>query len=385
MSQKQNIIWRLYISEFFGELIPIYAIFPIMFVERSGISAAGVGMLLAIWQLVNLAADVPTGIFADRFPRKYALILGKLLRILTYPIWLLVPNFGGYLLGFVALGLGDAFLSGALEAYTYDELKDRALFNRTRQRTVSIHLAAFGISGLAAVIIGPRYRELLVLSTISSVIALLAGIALPKDRHTSLHTITIRKLARVSASVLHPSKRLFKPFMSASIAMGLMIICVEYLSTFYKSSGISTRLVTILIVGGNLLTFIILWTKHRYENWMNHWRVVLLIGFVASIVASVYGGLSFWIQAPLLFLFVRVVRITSVDFSNELQHVAESKVRATTSSLSTMTAKALGAAGISLIGVLSHSGDIRLSMSAVLVVLSVLLVAFHLRPARTHV
>ena len=359
---QKSVIYKIYISEFFAEFIPIYVIFPIMFVERGGVSAAGVGVLLAVWQIVIVVADVPTGIFADHFPRKYALLMGKMFRIFTYPIWLLYPHFYGYLAGFILLGIGDAFLSGSLEAYIYDELQDQKLFSHVNQKTASIHLAAFGIAGFVAVLFGARYNTLLVLSTVSSLLALLFGFLLPTDTIQTRVATRVTDLVKTARRVLKPTESIYVPFLSACVVMAVMIVQTEYISTFYKSTGISTRLVALLISGGNMLTFVILWNMHRIGNGLKKHRLALLTIFVALPLVAVLLKLPAAVQIMTIFLFVRMVRMVNIQLANELQQVATSSIRATTGSLVSFIAQIAAAASIALVGLFSHQHDIRLPL-----------------------
>lgn len=79
-------------------------------------------MLFAIWSLVGIVAEVPTGALADSFSRRGALVAAGLLQALGYAWWITFPGFTAFAGGFVLWGLGGALASGALEALLYDGL-----------------------------------------------------------------------------------------------------------------------------------------------------------------------------------------------------------------------------------------------------------------------
>src|SRR5690606_27021077 len=100
---------RMFVLAFMSEFIVIYPFYVIMFGERGDVSAAGIGLLLAIWMIVSVLAEVPTGVIADKFSKKWSLVLGHALQFLTFAAWLAAPNFIGYLVGFIIWGVGEAF------------------------------------------------------------------------------------------------------------------------------------------------------------------------------------------------------------------------------------------------------------------------------------
>ena len=63
-----------------------------MFKERSGVSAVGLGVILSVRLIVTMIADIPTGVVADIYSKKYSIVTGRLLRCLAFVIWLVSPN-----------------------------------------------------------------------------------------------------------------------------------------------------------------------------------------------------------------------------------------------------------------------------------------------------
>jgi MFS family permease len=87
------------------------------------VSAFGFSALLMIWSLSAMIVEIPSGALADRFSRKWLLVLGAAFKASAFLTWLLWQQFFGYALGFVLWGAGSALTSGAWEALLYDLLK----------------------------------------------------------------------------------------------------------------------------------------------------------------------------------------------------------------------------------------------------------------------
>ena len=67
--------------------------------------------------------EVPSGAWADAVSRRLLLWLGPLLTAAGFALWVLVPSYWAFAVGFVLWGAGGALGSGALEALVYEELE----------------------------------------------------------------------------------------------------------------------------------------------------------------------------------------------------------------------------------------------------------------------
>jgi predicted MFS family arabinose efflux permease len=104
-----------------ADTLPIYPLYALFFAD-TGLSAAQISALFAIWSATSVVAEVPSGALADRFGRRNALVAAGVLQAAGYVLWVSLPGFAGFAAGFVLWGLGGALLSGAREALLYDGL-----------------------------------------------------------------------------------------------------------------------------------------------------------------------------------------------------------------------------------------------------------------------
>lgn len=102
-------------------LLSGYYTWPFWYGFASGrISASQFGVYLAIVYIVGLIAEVPTGVFADKFGRKRSAIIGALLEGATPIIIFAGSNFTAYIIAAIVAGIGVAFVSGSLESLVHD-------------------------------------------------------------------------------------------------------------------------------------------------------------------------------------------------------------------------------------------------------------------------
>jgi len=118
-----NNILKLYISNFLTGLVFWYSVEK-LFMYRIGISAFGVSVNAVVLVIVTTLFDVPFGVLADRWNRKYTLTLG----ILALGIGSLIAGASHdllmYTVGTAVYGLYLCLTNGTYQAITYDSLKE---------------------------------------------------------------------------------------------------------------------------------------------------------------------------------------------------------------------------------------------------------------------
>lgn len=143
----------LYASAFCDEFVLLYPVYALLFSD-TGLSVWQMSSLFALWSLTGVLLEVPSGAWADAVSRRLLLVLGPLLTAAGFALWVLVPSYGAFAVGFVLWGAGGALGSGALEALVYDEL-DRAgaadryarVMGRARAIGIAATMAAMGLAG----------------------------------------------------------------------------------------------------------------------------------------------------------------------------------------------------------------------------------------------
>lgn len=115
-------LFAFYFNSGFREVIPIYPLYAIMFGEH-GVSPFELSVLFAAWAATGLILEVPSGALADRFSRKWLVVLSGLFKSAAFLSWFLWQEFFGYLGGFILWSIGSSIRSGAWEALLFDLMK----------------------------------------------------------------------------------------------------------------------------------------------------------------------------------------------------------------------------------------------------------------------
>ena len=346
---KLRIINRLFAAELLAQSVAIYSVSAIMFSERSGLSTSQVGLLLSVFAVTTLIFEIPTGLLADKFSRKWALVLGRLLLAGSMAMWLFVPQFWGYAAGMALMGVAESTVSGALQAYLYESLgENKKLFNKYNARLWSVMMTGWMIGAGVASLFGRRYTVLLVFSIAAPLVSACIAWTLPTDAAEENKDTTSLRLFTGAARFIMSTKGLIYAFLSIVTMKGLVDGLIEYIPLYYKGAGATTRIVPVIFLIGNFFTIFLFWHADKLVHLLRKRELTTGLLFLLLLVFSRYMGTVAAIAG--IFLYVRYVRILFVNLESEFQHMAVNKYRATLGSLYSMGARLLAAASFALIG-----------------------------------
>ncbi len=140
----------------FGFFQVFLVVMPVVvpFFESRGLDMQDIFVLQALFGVVVLVMEVPSGYVADLFGRKQTLVIGAVFLAAGHTMLLFADGFWGLVLFEVGLGIGSSLVSGADLALIYDsELaigEDAERQQRVVGRHYAMHTASEAIAALAA-------------------------------------------------------------------------------------------------------------------------------------------------------------------------------------------------------------------------------------------
>jgi predicted MFS family arabinose efflux permease len=164
----------------------LYPVYAVLFAE-TGLSAAEISSLFAIWSVTGFVLEVPSGLWADVYSRRRLLTLAPLLSAAGFALWTFLPCYPSFAAGFVLWGAGSALRSGTLQALVYEELSRAQardsyarLIGRARAVGTTAVLAADALAG--PVLAAGGYRTLGIASVAATLLGVPVAMALPESR-----------------------------------------------------------------------------------------------------------------------------------------------------------------------------------------------------------
>ncbi|MFA9288962.1 MAG: MFS transporter [Weeksellaceae bacterium] len=110
-----------YVTQFLHALIFTIPIF-IVFLSRI-LTPAQISFLIGWQYAIQFLTEMPTGALADLFGKKTVIIIGFAIGAIGSVLFSVADSFIHFLVLFSLIGLSDSFLSGSVEAWIYDSLK----------------------------------------------------------------------------------------------------------------------------------------------------------------------------------------------------------------------------------------------------------------------
>lgn len=308
--------------------------FMILYLTSVGISYTQVGALYAIRELVSFFMEIPSGIMADRWGRKGALVFCFAAYIASFLILYAFPHFYFLLLSFVLYGVADSFRTGTHKAMIMDYL---AINNWSAFKidyyghTRAWSQRGSAVSSLVAAVLvftSGEYSNIFLYSVIPYIFDMLLIMSYPKslnqslkkkkDQPTQLKVFiqelvstcsNIEVLSIINTSALHSAylkgiKDFIQPIM-ATLASGMVV-----LASYSEDSRNG-------LVVGILYFFIFLLTSIASskagpiaQNYTGKWslpKLTLYLGLVSGFLAGLFYDVNALILSIAFFTGVYVI------------------------------------------------------------------------------
>lgn len=320
---------------FYGFLknLRFFDAFFILFLLEKGLSFTQIGILYAVREIVVNLSEIPSGIIADTYGRKRALMAALLLFMFSFLVFYLSADFWLFLMAFVLYGLGDAFRSGTHKGMIMDYLK----LNQWEEQKISYYghtrswsQVGSAISSLLAGLIvfySGRYQSIFLLSIIPYLVNLLLIASYPGELNGSVKQkepgtragtgSTFRQFFKiirrpevleiVNSSALHTAYlRAVKDYIQPLMVHVAFLIPLMLHLEAEKKNGIIIGLIYFFIY---LLTSMAsrLSSRLPVHNKMNISFITLLFGFTFGVVSGILYVDGMWIMALLAFVGIFIV------------------------------------------------------------------------------
>ncbi|GGT20458.1 MFS transporter [Streptomyces kurssanovii] len=247
---------RLYTYAGLEDFVLLYPLYALLFAEH-GLTTAEISSLFAIWCVVGLLVEVPSGVWADAVSRRVTLVAGPLLTAVGFALWALTPSYAAYAAGFTLWAVGGSLRSGSMEALVHDELErlgaaDR--YGRIMGRAAAFSMAATAAATAAAAPALAFGGDALVWagSIGACLLCAAAGATLPEHRTAAHHDATERPgylaTLRSGLAEVRGSRPVRRAMVLAVVITSIWGVLDEYVPLLAAATGVATETVPLLVL-----------------------------------------------------------------------------------------------------------------------------------------
>ena len=320
-------------------MVPVWVSMELRYISLTQVAIIDIIILLSA-----LILELPTGALADLIGRKKSISIAFLITALAYFLFAYANSFPWFVVTALGFGLGDALLSGSLEALVFDTLKQNQqehTFSEVNNKTSLI----FNYSIFVAIVLGgmmyqyfPRLPS--ILTGCAMLISGLISLRLIEPDIDS-EKFTLKNYLRQTKMGF---KELFKNKQARDISVFYILvgaftwpIVLSFKNFALVDLGVNEKNIGLILGFVSLFAVQILHLMIRKKVFDNM-KIVFLL---PSIILSIVLPLSYFYQIPIIILMVFFVALVSSMRWNVLGKLSNqcysSKNRATAiSSLSMM-------------------------------------------------
>lgn len=208
----------------------------VLYLVCYGATSQDISLLKMIFSVAVLLFEIPTGVVADKISRKLSLQAASLLFIFHALLYLTIPNFWGFALGQLLLGIANAFKSGAdvaaLSTYIKNETNDeyKAVAGKIQLVTKIISAVFMVIAGVIYTIDMRLNFTIAVIMGILNLILItsLTGNHMAENKKAKFSIVDYKTQIADSFQMLLGNKVVRKRIAFSSIFITIMIANFEY-------------------------------------------------------------------------------------------------------------------------------------------------------------
>ena len=309
-----------------------------LFMTQIGFDAAAVGAMAAAYAAVVPLLEVPSGILADRWSRRWVMILGCVALMASSLIGGLSHNVISYVIGAMVLGAYFAFSSGTVDSVVYDavveETGSNELYEKWIGRIRAVESAAFVVSALAGGLLAQyTSTRLTYFVTVPLVgLAIIGFLRFDEPRlHEAAERLTLRSHIALTFRTMITQRTVLRVLLLAAIAGLLSSAVFEFGPLWLVALAAPAvlygpywaALVSTLGIGGLLIS------KLRLER-----RLMLTVLIILSLTSAL---LLAWTRSLVIVVAAQVVlglilAILGIHASQLLHDAVPSSIRAGVSS-----------------------------------------------------
>lgn len=349
MSFRGNIA-KLALIFFFSNL---YFYLPILtlFYQQRGLSIFQINSLQGVLIGTIFLTNIPTGIFADKFGRKKAMIIALALQLLGEILFLFAYGYISFVFICIIAGLGFSFMTGTVSALIYETLKKEQKENEM-QKAVGTKVAFERAAGIIAPLAVSLYVtsfamskfNLLVILTIFFVaVSLVISFFLEEPTHVQKvkQKTSSLDIIKDGLTLLKGNNNLKRIILLSLFTYPLMAYLFILYQPYFVKSHVPSYLFGILLAASSLVSLISSKYTYKLEQKFGVEKTLLFVTLFPGLIYVIMAFIFHPLFSPLLFCLIYLpIGMNEPLFSDYQNRHIETDNRATVLSMISMFSNA---------------------------------------------
>lgn len=330
-----------YIYNFFLQLNITSAIW-VLYLAFKGMSLIEIGILESIYHITGLLLEMPSGALADLRGRKFCVVVGRAVNLISCILMITSNSFWGFAISFMFSSAAMNLNSGAAEALIFDSLKE--LGEEENYKKIWGQLAfVMSIAQGIAVMLGGILADIsflyaYIFGTVIQIVALIISFNFKEapihDKESDNDSMQDKQkkliIGQVATSikVLKERKTIFYTILFSALVGSLQTTVFFYSQQYFSDMGFTKTGIAFICALGSLIEAFSSKFAYRFEGRMKLKGTLITISSL-NIIALV--GLAFFKELSVLFYILTTVTggLAFTIFSDYINSGIPSEYRAT--------------------------------------------------------
>ena len=359
----KRLLFGIYGFAFFNKfllLTPVYTIF----MQQNGLTDIQLSTMFIVSAFGTILSQVPITHITNRIGQRSSMIFGQVLKAVAILLWLVMPNYAGFVTGMFLWGAQAGFRGVAYEGLVYDSVSSygmRREYSRILGRKSTYESIGTALSAFGSLLMFMGYDWVTWASVASLVISILCLVIIPY-RSVKLRVVNATHLGTLLRSGIRICLK--TPCLMSIMLLTLFVINIPFLDDFLSTIGLQIGIPTeyIGIVPLFLLGCATIGQRFAYKFAnipdMLIYVLIGIVGLLFILFGIDYDIAALWLMGVAYMLFYGIYTLLYSRF----QHMMPSRHRSVILSLYTTINYVLYMVVCGIIGLGATLGNWRFSI-----------------------
>ncbi|MDR3594936.1 MFS transporter [Clostridium sp.] len=309
----------------------------VLYLSFKGMSLIQIGLVESIYHLAGVLFELPTGVIADLYGKKFSVVLGRLVSIISCVFMITSNSFWGFCLAFALSAAAINLNSGAGEALIYDSLKEVGEEEKYKIIWGNLAFVMSLAQGLAVLFGGiladVNFLYAYIFGTVIQIAALMAAYnfnepPVHKENNKKQQGNLVLNQLITSVNVLKKTKVVLYLILFSSLVGSLQTTVFFYCQQYFSDMSYSKTVIAIICAISSLIEAVSSKYAYKFEAWLNLKGTLISVSLI-NIFSLM--GLAFIKELALMFFFLTSITggLAFTIFSDYINSRIPSEYRAT--------------------------------------------------------